>query len=59
MFFFYLSPELIITQQSTHFKLCTRDYVTAMYPAWGKFLFPENLLTNADILEYILGEWVW
>ena len=31
--FFPLSPELMITQQTSHFKLCPRDYITAMYPA--------------------------
>ena len=25
--------ELMITQQTTQFKLCTRDYITTMYPA--------------------------
>ena len=30
-----------------------------MYPAWGQFLLPENLLTNPDILECILWEGVW
>ena len=55
---FSLSLELMITQQTTQFKLCTRDYIT-MYPALGQFLLPENLLTNPDILECILWEWVW
>ena len=31
--FFPLSLELMITQQTTQFKLCTRDYITTMYPA--------------------------
>ena len=31
--FFSLSPELMLTQQTTQFKLCTKDYVTTMYPA--------------------------
>ena len=31
-FFFSLSLELMITQQTTQFKLCTRDYITTMYP---------------------------
>ena len=30
--FFSLSQELMITQQTTQFKLCTKDYIT-MYPA--------------------------
>ena len=30
-----------------------------MYPAWAQFLLPENLLTNPDILEFILWERVW
>ena len=31
--FFSLSLELMITQQTTQFKLCTKDYITTMYPA--------------------------
>ena len=57
-FFFSLSQELMITQQTTQFKLCTEDYITTMYPAWGQFLLPKNV-TNPDILECILWEWVW
>ena len=34
--FVSLSLELMITQQTTQFKLCTRDYTTTMYPAWGQ-----------------------
>ena len=41
----------MITQWITQFKLCTKDYKTAMYPAWGQFLLPENFLTNPIILE--------
>ena len=29
--FFPLSPELMITQQTTQFKLCKKDYIT-IYP---------------------------
>ena len=32
---FSLSLELIITQQTTQFKLCTKDCITTVYPAWG------------------------
>ena len=28
----------MITQQTTQFKLCTKDYIRTMYPAWGQFL---------------------
>ena len=28
----------MITQQTTQFKLCTKDYITRMYPASGQFL---------------------
>ena len=35
------------------------DYITTMYPAWGQFLLPENLLNNPVILKYKLWEWVW
>ena len=31
--FFSLSLKLMIIQQATQFKLCTRDYTTTMYPA--------------------------
>ena len=31
--FLSLSQELIITQETTQFKLCTKDYITAMYSA--------------------------
>ena len=40
----------MITQQTTQFKLLTRDYIT-MYPARGQFLLPENLLANPVILK--------
>ena len=56
---FSLSPKWMITQQITQFKLCARDYVTTMYPAWGQFLLVGNLLTNPVNLECILWEWVW
>ena len=36
----------MITQQATQFKLCTRDYIATMYPTWGQFLLPGNLLTT-------------
>ena len=49
----------MITQQTTQFKLYTRDYITTMYPAWGQFLLPENLLTNPDILKCVSWEWIW
>ena len=41
----------MITQQTTQFKLCTKDYITTMYPAWGQFLLPENLMANPVILK--------
>ena len=31
--FLSLSLELMITQQTTQFKLCTKDYITTVYPA--------------------------
>ena len=58
----FFSPlhSLVLVNYTTKFKLCTRNYTTTMYPAWGQFLLPEkNLLTNPDILECILWEWVW
>ena len=39
----------MITQQTTQFKFCTKDYITTIYPAWGQFLLPENLLANPVI----------
>ena len=32
-FFSPLSQELMITQQTTQFKPCTKDYIPTMYPA--------------------------
>ena len=29
-FFFFLSPELMITHKKNQFKLCTRDHITTM-----------------------------
>ena len=49
---------LVLVNHTTQFKLCTRVYTT-MYPAIKQFLLPENLLTNHDILECILWQWVW
>ena len=48
--------SLVLVNYTTQFKLCTRDYTTAMYPAWLQFLLPENLLTNPDIVECIALE---
>ena len=31
--FFSLSLELMVTQETTQFKLYTKDYITIMYPA--------------------------
>ena len=52
-------PALVLVNYTTQFKLGTRDYTRTMYPAIGQFLLPENLMTNPDILECILWEWVW
>ena len=30
---FSLNQELMIIKQTTQFKLCTKDYITTMYPA--------------------------
>ena len=57
LFFFFFKPGS--DGYTAQFKLCTRDYVTTMYSACGQFLLPGNLLTNPDILECILWEWVW
>ena len=53
--FFSLSWWLQIN--TIQLKLCTKDYITIMYPAWGQFLLLENLLTNPIILKCILWEW--
>ena len=34
-----------------------RDYIITMYPTWGQFLLPENLLANSIILKCKLWEW--
>ena len=46
----------VLVNYPTQFKLCTRDYITTMYPAWGQFLLPENFMTNPDILECVIWE---
>ena len=33
LFLFSLSLELMITQQTTQFKLCIKDYITTIHPA--------------------------
>ena len=48
----------MITQQTAQFKLCTKGYITAVYPAWGQLLLPENLLANPAILKRKLWKWV-
>ena len=58
-FFFFSLHSLVLVNYTTQFKLCTRDYITTLYPGWGQFLLPENLLTNSDILECILWERAW
>ena len=55
---FSLSLELMIRQQTTQFKFCTKDYITTMYPAWRQFLLSKNLLANPVILKCKLWEWV-
>ena len=37
--------------QQIQFKVCTKEYITTMYRAWGQFLLPENLLANPVILK--------
>ena len=44
----------MIIQQTTQFKLCTKDYITTMYPARGQFLLPENLLANPDGKNWLI-----
>ena len=50
--------SLVLVNYTTQFKLCTRCYTTTMYPAWGQFLLPENILANPVILKCKLWEWV-
>ena len=51
------SPRGRKESETTSFSL--KDYITTVYPAWGQFLLPENLLTNPVTLKWILWEWVW
>ena len=41
----------MITQQTSQFKLCTKDYITTIYPAWGQFRLPENFLANPEYIN--------
>ena len=55
-FFFFLPlHSLVLVNYTTQFKLCTRDYTTAMSPAGAQFLLPENLLTPWYFRMYIMG----
>ena len=54
-----LPSELALVNYTIQFKLCPRDCTTIMCLARGQFLLPENLLSNPDILQWILWEWVW
>ena len=51
--------SLVLVNYTTQFKLCTRDYTTIMYPAWGQFLLLENLLTNPVIIKMQIITMVW
>ena len=55
---FFCLHSSVIVNYTTQLKLCARDYTTTMYPAWGQFLHPENLLANLVILKCKLWEWV-
>ena len=50
----------MFTQQTHQFKLCTRDYITTMLYILleDSVSFLKTFLTDPDILEYILWEWV-
>ena len=52
----YIPQSQSITQLSLNSVL---GIIQQQCTAGGQFLLPENLLTNPDILEYILWEWVW
>ena len=56
---FFCLHSLVLVNYTTQFKLCTRDYIITMYPAWGQFLLPENLLANPVIFKCKLWEWVY
>ena len=50
----------MITQQTTQFKFCSRDYITTMYPAWGQFLLPENFLfSSVQFSLSVLSDSLW
>ena len=57
--FFFKPWSWWLHNKTTQLKPCTKDYITAMYPAWGQFLLHENLLTNPVILKCKLWEWAW
>ena len=49
--FFSLSLELMITQQTTQFKLCTKDYITTMYPALR--VSPSRKFSSVQSLSHV------
>ena len=54
---FPLSLELMITQQTTQFKLCTRDYITKCILLEDSFSFLKTSWLILVFLECILWEW--
>ena len=44
----------MITQQTTQFKLCTKDYITTTFPAWGHFLLPESSVQFSSVAHSCL-----
>ena len=40
--FFFLSLKMMITQQKTQFKICIKDYIATLYPAWRQFPLPKS-----------------
>ena len=48
---FSLSLELMITQQTTQFKLCTKDYITTMYPALR--VSPSRKFSSVQSLSHV------
>ena len=56
-FFFSLSLELMTPQQTTQFKLCTKDYITTVYHPWGQFLLPQRKVKLLSRIRLFATPW--
>ena len=62
MFFFFLFSSLSQIDdynKTTELKICTKDYITTMYPTWGQFLLPEKKVKVKSLSRVRLSATPW